>query len=164
MDQTNYPSLISLLPPQGVAFYTDRENPIINVSRDLCRVSAFLQELQLYPKLIRIADWWEHDGLYFDKGPLSFHDLFGIVGTPRSLLEAMPGDDLVFVGVSNNDRSWYLRFFVDWDYEDEHLLGGFSLTIDSSLAARFQTNVVSVLQCLVHQAAADEYFARIHAG
>ena len=164
MNDTNYPRLTSLLPPQGIVFHTDRENPIVSVSRDLCKVTAFLQELQPYAKLVKIYDWWQHDGLYFEKGTLNFHDLFGVVGTPRSLLEAMPGEDLVFVGISNNERSWYLRFFVDWDDEGERLLGGFSVTINSSLVDGFQFKLVPVLECPTQREGSEAYFDLIQAG
>ncbi len=66
MNDTNYPKLTSLLPPQGIVFHTDRENPIVSVSRDLCKVTAFLHELQPYAKLGKIDDRWEHDALYFE--------------------------------------------------------------------------------------------------
>jgi hypothetical protein len=106
-----------------------------------------------------LDDWWEHDGLFFEKGSLDLHGLFQIVGTPRSLLEAMPGDDRVFVGVGATDRSWYLRFLVDWHENDELILGEYSITLDESLSRHFQA-ALPEMECPIQQEDAASFFAR----
>ena len=114
------------MPPSGITFRTTADDPIAALSRDLCRVAAFLQARDPSARLVRLEDWWEHDGLYLERGPTEFHSLFQIIGTPRSLLQSMPGDERVFVGIGSADRSWYLRFFAGWDDEGETLLGEYA--------------------------------------
>jgi hypothetical protein len=163
VSESNLPALVSLLPPNGIVSLTVGDNPILTISRDLCKIAAFLQQNDRNAKLIRIDDWWEHDGLWFDKGVVDFHTLFQTVGTPRSLAQAMPGDDRVFVGIAASDRLWYLRFFVDWDDNDEMLLGKYSITLDSSLAQQFATYVTRRLECPTRLEESAVYFARIRA-
>ena len=95
-----------LLPPQlsGTTFYCQDMLPLIDLSRDLCRVCAFLQNDQPYVELRRISDWQQHDELLFDRGTLTFHELFQIVAPPRHLFEAMELDDDVFIAISPVDR------------------------------------------------------------
>ena len=152
-----------VLPRDGVVFFTPPGNPVIAVSRDLRRIAAFFQHCEPYRKLRRFDDWWEHDALYFGKDELDLHGLFELVGTPRSLLTAMPGDHRVFVGVENNDCPWYLRFFVDWDEQDENIVGEYSVTLNRPLAALFEREVRPVLGCNVHTDDATPYFDRIKA-
>jgi hypothetical protein len=140
-------------------FYRAADNPVVAISRDLCKVASFLQNQQPYVKFLRLDDWWEHDGLYFEKGSLNLHDLFQIVGTPRSLLEAVPGDDRVFVGVGATDGSWYLRFLVGWNDEGELILGEFSITLGEPLTRHFET-AIPELECSIHHENAISFFAR----
>ena len=147
----------------GVVFFTQPENPVIEVSRDLCKIAAFFQGRDPYRKLRRFDDWWEHDALHFDKGALDLHGLFELVGTPRSLLTSMPGDDRVFIGVEDLDRTWYLRFFVDWDARDENILGEYSVTLDQTLAVQFERDAKPMLCSALNREAATRYFDRIKA-
>jgi hypothetical protein len=133
------------------------------VAHDLCNFAAFLQERDPSARLVRADDWWEHDGLHFEKGPTDFHTLFQIVGTPRSLLTSMPGDHRVFVGIGNADRSWYLRFFADWEDEGETLLGEYSLTLSTGLTPHFEITVVPTLDCSLERDDSLAYFERIRA-
>ena len=153
----------SVLPRDGVVFFTQPENPIIEVSRDLCKMAAFFQGRDPYRKLRRFDDWWEHDALYFDKGNLDFHGLFELVGTPRSLLTSMPGDDRVFIGVEDLDRTWYLRFFADWDARDENIVGEYSVTLDRPLGTLFAKEVKPSLDCALSIDDATRYFERVKA-
>jgi len=151
------------MPPSGTVFYTLDDDPIIAISRDLCKVASFLQTHQPYAKCIRLDDWWEHDGIYFEKGSLDLHGLFQIVGTPRSLLDAMPGDHRVFVGVGAADRSWYLRVIADWDDNGELIFGEFSVTLDEQLGRKFET-VIPELECSIQRENAASFFARRYGG
>jgi hypothetical protein len=163
VDQSNPPALKPLLPPDGVVFFTPPENPVIAVSRDLCKIAAFLQNREPYGNLRRFDDWWEHDALYFDKGEVDIHGLFNLIETPRSLLGSMPGDHRVFVGVAGGNHSCYVRFFVDWDERNENILGEYSITLSPLLAALFQREVVPSLTCAVDYEDAARYFGRIKA-
>lgn len=163
MSERNLPALRSILPPDGIVFFTPDENPLVAVSADLCKIASFLQDREPSAPLCRFDDWWEHDGLHFEKGNLDIHALFQIVGTPRSLLWAMPGDHRVFVAVAPTDRAWYLRFFADWDENDESLVGEYSMTMNRTLVDPFQTSVVPKLRCSVERELSSGYFDRIGA-
>lgn len=123
--------------PKGINFNCTESVPITVLSKALCRVAAFLQDLDSSAELLRYEDWWEHDGLHFYKGPMNFHQLFALVESPRALLESMQGDDFVFVGVLAADASWYLRFYVAWDDEGKELFGRFDITLSESTAEKF---------------------------
>jgi hypothetical protein len=161
MNDSGLPSLQSLLPPNGVAFFTPVGNPIGIVSRDLCKLAAFLQDFRPYATLIQYADWLQHDGLLFKEDTLDCHGLFALVATPRSLLDAMTGDEQVFVGISPEDNSWYLRFLVDWDDSGEALVGEYSLTLAPLLVAKFNASIVPQLDCSISNEDSIPYFDRI---
>jgi len=55
------------------------------LAHDLRKVAAFLQTAWPDAPLNLFADWWEHDGLHFHKGVISFHTLFTMIGSPRSI-------------------------------------------------------------------------------
>lgn len=99
-------------PPEGVNFSCQNPVPIAALSKDLCKIAAFLQHKFLYVALQRFDDWWQHDGLHFDRGLLDWHALFATVGSPRGIYESMPGDDYVRIGVAASDGKWYLRFYA----------------------------------------------------
>jgi hypothetical protein len=167
MNQPLIPSLKSLLPSEGLVFHTvDRDDtcPILAVSRDLCKIAACLQEHHPYATLVRIEDWWEHDGLYFDRGTCDWHAVFDVVGSPRSLLNSMQGDDRVNLGVGTADRAFYLRFLVDWDDTGVVLWGRYSVTLNPTLAASLAATVTRELTCLIEREDAASYFDKILAG
>jgi len=91
--------------PKGTNFRCSEALGAAELAKLLCKIVIFLQNSEPYAKLQRYDDWWEHDGLHFYKSPIDFRQLFAIVRSPESLLEAMPGDDYVFVGISPGDGS-----------------------------------------------------------
>lgn len=161
MNTEGVPAITEFRPPEGTTFYTCGLFPISTVSRDLCKVAAFMQQLAPYATLIRYEDWWEHDGLHFERERLDFHGLFHLVGTARDLLAATPHDDQVYVGIAPKDRSWYLRFCGAWDDKGEKLLGEFSLTLPDVTAARFRSDVVGQLECAMKQENSRSHFQNI---
>lgn len=144
--------LVDFRPPDGVNFTDEGDCPLAGISRDLCKIAAFLQGLAPYSKLVRYEDWRDHDGLYFERCRIDFHGLFQLVQTPRDLLAATPGDESVCVGIAPEDRAWYLRFRADWDDPGENLLGFYSLTLDAGLATRFEGEIIPRLECPVRRA------------
>jgi hypothetical protein len=164
VNESNLPALMSLLPPHGVASVTVGNHPVLAVSKDLCRIAAFLQRCELSAKLLRIDDWWEHDGLFFDRGAADYQRLFRIIGTPRSLLDSASDDDRVFVGIAALDRSWYLRFRVEWDDDDASLVGEYSITLDPELARQYAICAEPELVCPTCWEESAPYFEKISAG
>jgi hypothetical protein len=163
MTESNLPAFRPYLPPEGLTFRTDGDAPLEDVSSDLCRIAAFLQRLDPSAKLSRFHDWWEHDGLHFPKGSTNYHGLFQHVATPRSLMESMTGDHRVFIGLSPEDRDWYLRFFADWDEHDTNLIGEYSISLAESLVQLFDNEVAASLRCPTIREDALAYFQRIEA-
>jgi hypothetical protein len=146
------PALVEFTPPQGVSFTTVDECPLGTASRDLCKIAASLQGLAPFGKLVRYDDWYDHDGLYFQRCQTDSHGLFQLVQTPRALLEATPGDDYVCVGIAPDDRSWYLRFRAEWDDQDEKVVRTYSLMLNKRLVERFEGEVIPGLECPVRRA------------
>lgn len=112
-------------------------------------------------KLNRFADWWQHDGLHFSEHPISFPYLFQVVRTPRALLEAMPGEPGVRIGIAPTDLKWYLRFILDWNDAETALEGDFDITVPRELAPDFRAEVVSQLPFAMAEEEARKYYTRI---
>lgn len=161
--ESNLPAMRPFLPSAGVSFHTTAECPLENVSADLCQIASFLQGREPSAKLERFHDWWEHDGLHFPHGSTDIHGLFQMVGTPRSLIENMTGDHRVFIALSPQDRTWYLRFFADWDDDDANLVGEYSISLAQPLVTAFCSEVLARLKCTPAREAVLPYFQRIEA-
>ena len=147
--------------PQGVNF-----SCVDNISGDelaiaLCRTASFLQADNPYLPLHLYHDWWEHDGLHFYRRGIDFDELFKMIGSPRALLEAMPGEDYVFVGVAPDDDKWYLRFYLFWDEEGFKLFGRYDVTLPYSLQAEYQNEVVQKLTFAMAETESSAYYKSI---
>jgi len=147
--------------PDGSNFATSDDIPAAELSKILRNVSAFLQSISPYGKLERYDDWWEHDGLHFYRSALSFEELFEIIHSPRSLLESMPGDFYVFVGVYSKQIPFYLRIHVDWNDDETEIVGRFDVTVPNELAARFRNDVASVSGTEFSERPSPEYYRSI---
>jgi len=156
MSALNALALVDFRPPHGVSFTNKGECPLGGISRDLCKIAAFLQWLAPFSKLVRYEDWHDHDGLYFERCVTDFHGLFQLVQTPRALLTATPGDEYVCVGIAAEDRGWYLKFRAEWDDQDENLVGIYSLTLSEGLVKGFECEVIPTLECPVSRVAPGE--------
>lgn len=124
--------------PQGINF----SSPTLSapqLARALCRVVSCIQDMEPYRvKLQKYHGWWEHDGLHFDEGTISLHELFEMVSSPRSLLAVMPDEESVFIGIAPDSHLWYLRFHLSWDDEGFELSGRFDITLPIHSAPAFQ--------------------------
>ncbi len=147
--------------PIGINFRSAGELSAPELARLLCRIASYLQNIEPYIKLHRYDDWWEHDGLHFHKSPINFDELFYIVNSPRSLLEAMPGDDFVCIGIAPYNSSWYLRFYLDWDDEGFLLWGKFDITLPNGLAESFRNEVARDLGIQLKEQDAESYYQSI---
>ena len=152
-EQTSFPSL------KGTTFFCANSLTAVELSGILCRIAQFIQTIAPYSKLERYDDWLEHDGLYFFRRKISVEDLFDIVHSPRSLLESMPGDFDVFIGISDQDTSFYLRFYLDWDENDSQLVGRFDITLVPELLKKFANDVLTHSTILFQEADSEVYFA-----
>ena len=115
----------------------------VDLSKILKKVAAFLQSESPYAMLERYDDWWEHDGLHFYCSSFTFDQLFETVHSPKTLLEAMPGDFQVFIGVYSKQVPFYLRFYVDWNDDETEIVGRFDITVPNEIAERFRHEVVA---------------------
>ena len=149
-------------PPHGVTFHTESEIAVTDLCALLRRVAAFVQGLQVsLPRLRLYHDWWQHDGLHFERGAITFHDLFAMVATPRAIFESTPNEDEVFVGVSPDDAGWYLRFRAGWDADDESIVGSFAVTLPAERAQIFSMDVADSSEHRLVEEAAESYYARV---
>lgn len=163
MPQSNLAAIRPYLPPDSVTLWTDRGRALTDISHDLCRIVAFLQTHQHGDAMERFHDWWEHDALHFPQGSIDVAEVFRVVGTPRSLIESMPGEHRVFIAVSPKSRSWYLRFLAYWDDDDSNLLGEYSIALAEPLSTEFAEQAASNLKCPVAHGETIAYFRRIEA-
>jgi hypothetical protein len=124
--------------PGGICFEFGDEAPAEALSSFLCRVAGFLQEVDPFAKLKRYDDWWEHDGLHFYRKQIDFDAVFEMVNSPKHLLESTPDDEFVFVGIAPENSSWYLRYRVEWNYDETSLVGRAAIILPSHCASRFR--------------------------
>ena len=150
-------------PPEGTNFHCSGLLPVTDLSAALCKLVSYLQSADPRASLRQYDDWWEHDGLHFFKRNVGFHGVFEVVGTPRYLLEAMPGDDYVRVGVAPDSGKWYLRFFVTWDDSGSRLEGDFDITVPEEMESAFREQVLPELGLELEEENAASYYRRIRA-
>jgi hypothetical protein len=150
------------VPPEGRSWSTAGALPARDLCRALSKTASFLQAVEPHgAELLRYEDWWEHDGLHFHRGTVTFPDLFRMVESPRSLLAAVPDEEHVFVGVAPATGRWYLRFRVYWDAPGEQLFGRFGLVLPDVLAAGYRSEVVEPLSLEVVEEDAAEYYRSV---
>jgi len=143
-------------PPSGINF-SSKALSAPKLTQALCRTASFIQVFETHGTLLfKYDDWWEHDGLHFSKDTITFHELFEIVKSPQALLQAMPGDEDVFVGMTSNSQSWYLRFYLSWDDEGCELSGRYDITLPAFLAADYISRIQDIVK-LEEQDAATYY-------
>lgn len=150
------------IPPIGMNYHINKNGvDPVSLSNSLCKIVSFIQSKSPFTNLRQYDDWWQHDGLHFSKDIIGFDDLFSIIETPRNIFENMPGDDWVFVGISPENNSWYLRFYLDWNRNDEYLEGRFDITIPFSMCDDFEDKVISKLNYAINKEDAEIYYKRI---
>ena len=146
--------------PNGINLSSE-ELPASELARNLCRLASFIQNTESdTTKFQKYHDWLEHDGLYFPKEEVSIHELFEIVKSPQALLESMPGDENVFMGITPNSQLWYLRFYLSWDEEGFDLIGRFDVTLPPDLLAVFRQYIT--IDLALHEQDAKSYFDSFH--
>ena len=149
-------------PPKGVVFRIADEIPVADLCSEMRRVVVFLQDLSLSSPLLRFYhDWWEHDGLHFDKGSIKFRELFAIAETPRALFDAAPDDHAVFIGVAPEDSRWYLRFRTEWDADEKNVVGRFDVILPSDLVAAFTREVLPGVKHPFEQVPSESYYKEV---
>jgi hypothetical protein len=147
--------------PKGVNFATTDDVGGADISEALRKVVAFVQSQSPYIELERYDDWWEHDGLHFYRSPISLDELFSIVHSPRSLLESMPGDFQVSVGIYAKDIPFYLRFYVDWNDDETEVIGRFDVTFPEETANRFRREMDSTSKVEFQEKPSEDYYRSI---
>jgi hypothetical protein len=150
-----------LIKPKGVNFLCSKELSAIELSKVLCKTASFIQQIEPYAKLNRYSDWWEHDGLHFYQESINFDRLFSIIHSPKALLESMTGDFNVFIGIAPENNSWYLRFYLEWNEDDENLVGRFDVSFPKELAEKFKEGVLSQFNLEIKVQDAEQYYQSI---
>jgi hypothetical protein len=144
--------------PDGINFRSEHDISIPQLLEAIRIIAGFLRELGPSHQLDRYDDWWEHDGLQFFRSPITIDQLLEIANTRKSLIEAMPGDDFVFVGIAPSDYAWYLRIYVDIEIVHANDSGRLDLTLPESLAEAFSNSVVSQAPCKFIKQDSHSYF------
>jgi hypothetical protein len=147
--------------PVGITFCCVDEPSATQISNGLCRIVSFLHHHRSLGALEQFDDWLEHDGLHFHRTQFDVHRLFEIISSARSILEATPDDENVFIGIAPSDREWYLRFRAEWDEAGNSVVGRFDITFPSGLAESFRQELVPLLECKLLEESSATYFSRI---
>lgn len=154
-------SLPQFAGPSGTSFSLAGDLLAADLCRALLKTTSFLQAIEPHgATLHRYEDWWEHDGLHFARGRSGFPDLFHLIESPRALLQAIPDEEDVFVGVGPPHGHWYLRFRLAWDDAGFQLDGRFDLTLPPQQATLYREEVARPLNLpIIEQDAASYYRA-----
>lgn len=144
--------------PKGINFSCENDMPAIELSKLLCKTASFIQQISPYEKLERYDDWFEHDGLHFHRKSINFDEFFRIVNSPKSLLEEIPRDDSVFIGIAPANNTWYLRFYLDWDENEENLFGRFDVTFPKATAENYEFEVLRQSNAEMKKQIAESYY------
>jgi len=73
----------------------------------------------------------------------------------------MPGDDYVCVGIAPPDNSWYLRFYVYLEEENQETFGRFDITLPEAISADFKNSVLQNIEYRMEQTDAGVYYDSI---
>jgi hypothetical protein len=73
----------------------------------------------------------------------------------------MSGDFDVFIGIAPDNNSWYLRFYLDWDENNENLTVRFDVTFTNQIAERFKEEVLSGFTPGMEEQKSEKYYQSI---
>ena len=163
----------NFVPPHGTNIRSEQRLALDVVSRALTGTVRFLRDIgPPEGRLIRYDDWWEHDGLHFNRpdGDIDFAALARMVETPDALRAAMDGNNDVYAGVAPMDFKWYLRFYHRQDgyYQPPEVpwvgagpFGCFDVTLPDALVEAYRRQVLVPLGIEAQEQEAIEYFISI---
>lgn len=153
---------MTFTPPDGVAFWTPEPVAPERLATFLRSVLPFLRSLQPQDRPLRgYHDWWEHDGLHFDKGGLDWDRAAEKLGSASSLRAATPDDDAVHFGIAPVPSSWYLRVRVAVESDDSEPEGSLGLVLSAEDAATFKSRFSLLEPILLNECTASDYYKRV---
>ena len=147
--------------PSGVTFYTKKLVPIDDMRQVLLCIARYIQDKEFLCRLNLYDDWWEHDGFHFQKKDIEVSKLFKILSSNRSLYEAMPDDFDVRIGISNKEKSWYLRYYIDWDEDDSFLEGNFHFSVPKELEQDCTKNIFDCCNIEIEKENSDNIWSEL---
>jgi hypothetical protein len=147
--------------PAGLNFRSSSDIPMDRLPAVLARVVDFLERHDPHARLLRHADWWEHDGLHYPAGEITYAALRTLVESERSIRDAMPNDEETCVGIAPDTVRWYLRFAANPDPDTDVLVGYFDLTPPDELTGAFRREVLPGLPCEIAEDPAQTYYDRL---
>lgn len=129
--------------PEGTNFRPQQEVALATLKLALGRIYAFLKSREPSPSLFRYDDWWEHDGLHTLRDKLTWARFKATIADEAEIIESMPGDFNVKVGIASPAMNWYLRYYVD--LEDESKECFFDITVPGEWEKDFRNEVEKAL-------------------
>jgi hypothetical protein len=151
-------------PPMGVAFQTEGEVRGDELVATVRRVVAFLEGFIWTPDKLRVFDdWWEHDGLHFERKCVKYVDLFAMIASSRAMVDATPDDDCVYVGIAPEEAEWYLRFRAVRDETYGEIVGACGVVMPQDYATLFKLDVTPRSEATLIELPSNIYYARLKA-
>ena len=151
-------------PPIGIAFHTEGEVRGDELVASVRRVVAFLEGFLWTPDKLRVYDdWWEHDGLHFERKRVTYAELFATIASARTMLDATPDDDCVYVGIAPEEAKWYLRFRATRDETYGETVGTFGVVLSQDAATLFRLDVTPRCEAALTEVPSKTYYARVRA-
>jgi len=118
-------------PFDGVTVYCPKHIPVSRLHEVLAAISQYLQIVFPLGSVVRLLDWYEHDGYISEASPCAWSDLDNSIASEKTLCNAFHlADSEVRIGFTTTAYDFYLRFYV-WA---EEASGDFDLTCSEALA------------------------------
>jgi hypothetical protein len=114
-------------------------------------------------KLLKLADWHEHDGYVTSPKATAWSEVETWFASNDSLYEARSGDTFVRVGIYPESVDWYFRFYVMDKDEDElypGIWGDFDLSVREQLFDKIKWPITTKLK----RSNSVEFFKQNYAG
>jgi hypothetical protein len=156
------------LPPfDGVTLYSPEFLPLSALRKALQVIITHLQTLRPQARLFRLSDWHEHDGFVTTARPSSWEEMQALLASEERLYASSEGDTYVRTAFFPDERDFYLRLYVEEDYDnplhaqnasDFIRCGTWDITCEEPLAAQLSEVLQREAAGVVNKQSAKEYF------
>ena len=125
--------------PSGINFRPAMPILIKEMEDTLPLIWRFVSAKDPSPILLRYEDWWQHDGLHFEKGKITREVFSKMIGSKGEIIKSMSGDFNVRIGIASPKMEWYLRYYVA--IEEDILDGYYDVTVPLTWENEFEAEV-----------------------
>jgi hypothetical protein len=86
-----------------------------------------------------------------------------MIASARTMLDATPDDDCVYVGIAPEASEWYLRFRAVRNDTYGEIVGAFGVVMPRDIATLFKLDVMPRCESSLTEVPSKSYYARVRA-